>query len=434
MKKVLIIPYHWPPAGGPGVQRVLKFAKYLPKFGWQPIIMTVRDGEYLAYDHTLTTNVPQSIKVYKTSTFEPFSMYKRILRKDKNYIIPNLILTEAKTTNFRDKFAKWIRTNLFIPDARIGWIPFIKNEGLRIIKTEQPDLIFSTSPPHSVQIGAMKLAAKTGLPWIADFRDPWYDLGIFYAQNKRNIFSDSLDARFEKKVIQNATAIITNNHLAAQLYAKNNRSLDDFFIIPNGFDQEDFSALSGVPDEVFTITHSGTLSDTRIPFVLIKALSKLKKSEGLEFKLNLIGTISNKFISILHEYDLSINTQIFDYMPFKDALSKLKSSSVVLLVNVAGPNAEVFIPAKLFDYLGVKKPIFGIGPPDGAAADIIKKSDSGRMIDYNDENGAYQLLRDMIEDWQSKTSRFNFTVDVYEKQKLTEKLAVFFDSIIQQSN
>ena len=429
MKKVLIITYHWPPAGGPGVQRVLKFAKYLPEFGWQPLILTVKNGEYLAIDTSQENNISPDIRVFRTNTLEPYSLYKRLLRKKQDYIIPNLILTEKEKTSFRDKLAKWIRTNLFIPDARIGWYPYIVNTGKNIIKEEKPDLIFSTSPPHSVQIGAMRLSRISGLPWIADFRDPWYDLGIFYNHNQRNYFSDSLDAKFERKVVRNASAIITNNHFAAELYAKGNRKLEDFFILPNGFDSEDFMDLEEREPEYFTITHSGTLSDNRMPEALLQAIVRVKDSSHVPIRLHLIGTISARFIDMLHKYELYNDTQISEYMTFGKALSQLKSSSAVLLVNVKGPHAEVFIPAKLFDYLGVKKPIFAIGPPHGAAAEIINNTNSGKMVEHDDFEGAYQLLTDMISDWKSKTTRFSFDSEQYEKRRLTKKLAGFFDQI-----
>ncbi|MDA3871426.1 MAG: glycosyl transferase family 1, partial [Candidatus Marinimicrobia bacterium] len=171
MKKVLIITYYWPPAGGPGVQRVLKFAKYLPQFGWQPIILTVKNGEYSAIDESLIKEIPKECIVYKTKTFEPYNLYKKFVGKKKDEKLPTYILNTNKNDNLNNKIAKWIRANLFIPDARIGWISHIVREGMKIIEKENPDIIFSSSPPHSLQIGAKKLAKKSGLKWVADFRD-----------------------------------------------------------------------------------------------------------------------------------------------------------------------------------------------------------------------------------------------------------------------
>ena len=174
MKKVLIITYYWPPAGGPGVQRVLKFAKYLPQFGWEPVILTVENGNFPAVDEGLLGEVPDNLKVYKTKTLEPFAIYNKLQGKDKTSAVDTFTITKSGKS-FKDKLGNAIRSYFFIPDARKGWKPFAVKAGLDIIKKEKIDLIFSSSPPHSLQLIAKDLAKKTQLPSVADFRDPWFN-------------------------------------------------------------------------------------------------------------------------------------------------------------------------------------------------------------------------------------------------------------------
>ena len=173
MKKVLIITYYWPPSGGPSVQRVLKFAKYLPIFGWEPIILTLVNQEFPEIDLSLKSDLKTELKVYRTKTIEPFSLYKKFLKKEKLEKIPTFVLNDSESKSKKEKFANWVRTNIFIPDARMGWYPFGVRKGIEIVKKEKIDLIFSSSPPHSLQLIAKTISKKTHSKWVADFRDPW---------------------------------------------------------------------------------------------------------------------------------------------------------------------------------------------------------------------------------------------------------------------
>jgi len=430
MKKVLIITYHWPPGGGPGVQRVLKFAKYLPQFGWQPIILTVQGGEYLAIDTSLEQDINADLKVIRTKTLEPFALYKKLTSKDQDEIIPNLILTEKSTKDWQEKLSKWIRTNIFVPDARIGWIPQIVKTGKDIIDQEKPDLIFSSSPPHSIQLGAKRLAQKTGLKWIADFRDLWYDLDIFYEHNRRNFISSWLDSRMERSVFEKADGIISINKFITDLFIDKITGQKPFAIIQNGYDQQNFEQLIPEKSKKFTITYTGTMSESRIPEALILALARYnKEKKSLPVELCLIGTVCQECRNMIRQNGLSDSTKIYDYTPYAEILKKLNASSALLLVIDKVLHNEVFLTGKLFDYLGVKKPIFAIGPLNGAANQIISETNSGSMIEYEDTDGAHELLQNLIQDWQNDTSRFTFNSDKYEKRPLTKKLAEFFNQI-----
>ena len=218
MKKVLIITYYWPPAGGPGVQRVLKFAKYLPEFGWEPYILTVKYGEYYAIDDKLLDEIPENLQVYKTSAFEPYNLYRKVLGKSKDKSLPVYILNTSKKDSLLERISKWIRVNLFIPDPRMFWLPFAASKGEKIIKEKNIDLIFTSSPPHTVQLIGKRLSKITGKPWVADFRDPWTK-AFWFSEIKRTSFSAKINKSMEKGVLDSADAL---TFISDSLFSKEN--------------------------------------------------------------------------------------------------------------------------------------------------------------------------------------------------------------------
>jgi len=426
MKKVLIITYYWPPSGGPGVQRALKFAKYLPSFGWQPIILTVRQGEFPQLDETLVYEIPMQCRVYRSSNLEPFLLYKKLTGRKKDDPLPTYILNTGKNENWIERILKWIRLNIFIPDAKIGWIPFAVSAGLRIIKKEKIDLIFSTSPPHTVQIIAKNIARLSGLKWIADFRDPWMEI-VYYQNLKRNPVSVYIDHHLEKSVLNQASVITAiSPGLVNTLQHKVNR--DEFRCIFNGFDPDDFMNIKVASNEIFTIAYSGFLSEDRIPYPLLPALQKFKQGQT-DFRLKLIGTICEAFLKLLQEYDLMDKVELINYLPHKQLLQVLANSDALLLVIDKVQDNQGFITGKIFDYLGCKKPIFGIGPVEGDAARILSETGSGLMLDYEDHRGVYDTLVSYYREWEKGITQFLFRIDPYSREHLTGELVALMDQL-----
>ena len=215
MKKVLVVTYYWPPSGGPGVQRVLKFAKYLPAHGWEPIILTVKNGEYPSIDPSLAGDIPAGCSVHRSISFEPGGLYRPFVGLRSGEPIPVATLA-VRDISWRQRWANWIRLNLFIPDAKIGWVPSALKAGRRIIRTTKPDLIFSSSPPQTVQLIAEKLARASGLPWVADYRDPWTRI-FHYATSRRSAWARRYDRRLEERIVPAADERITVNQICADL-------------------------------------------------------------------------------------------------------------------------------------------------------------------------------------------------------------------------
>ncbi len=426
MKKVLIITYFWPPAGGPGVQRVLKFAKYLPQFGWQPVILTVKDGEFPAIDNSLLSEIPDDIKVYKTKSLEPFALYKKFTGKKKEDKIPTYVLNKSENDTIRDKISKWIRNNIFIPDAKIGWKPAAIKSGLKIIEQENIDLIFASSPPHSVQLIAKKLAQKSKLKWVADFRDPWMEI-VYYQGIKRSLITRFIDAKLEKSVFRFADSVISINQNLLDLFNKK-VPLSNSVLIPNGYDEQDFTNIIQKDPAVFTITYAGVLSKERIPYALIAVLKNFM-AQKRKFNFVIIGKVCQEFSEEIEKNGLTGNTQFVNYIPHKEVLKYLLNSSVLLLVIDDVPQNKGFSTGKIFDYLFCKKPILALGPVDGEAAKMILETDSGKMHDYHDSEGVEQTLNTYYASWSSPQMHHAFKIENYNRKSLTKKLAQALDQL-----
>ncbi|MFZ1292137.1 MAG: glycosyltransferase family 4 protein [Melioribacteraceae bacterium] len=430
MKKVLIITYYWPPAGGAGVQRVLKFAKYLPQFGWTPIILTVENPDCPVIDETLLKDIHAECKVYTTKAIEPFEIYKKLTGKDKNYKIPSDVITKSSNLSLTEKISKWIRINLFIPDAKIGWKYFAVKEGMKIIRKEKVDLIFSTSPPHTVQLIAKKLAKFTKLKWVADFRDPWMEI-VHYQNLNRNFFTKLIDQNLEKNVLQNADSIITISDDIVDLF-KSKIGKKKYFVIPNGYDETDFLKSENTKNKIFTIAYTGVITKTRVPFVFLSVMKKFVNEDGISnIKFIIAGKTCAEFINEVRKLNLENYVEEKGFLPHHESTNILQNADVLFLIIDDVPNNKGFLTGKIFEYLGSKKPIYAVGPTNGNANEIIQNTNSGKMVDYSDEEGAYQLLKIMYNNWQNNSFNYNFKVEEYSRKKLTEKLSNIFDEEIK---
>ena len=249
-KKILIISYYWPPAGGPAVQRVVKYVKYLSEFNYQPIVLTVENPQVQAYDNSLLKEIPAEVEVIKTKSFQPFGIYKKLLGIDKNTSIPKQVISKSENESFKSKISRFIRANIFIPDARIGWFPYLVNKGLKICKEKNIDVIFSTSPPHSVHLGAKKIAKKTKIKWIADFRDPWVD-AYWNLDMSKMAFAEKLDKIFEKNVLKSADTITTVSEELINLFQA--RQKNNYELLHNGFEKINLTKKTSAKFEILFI-------------------------------------------------------------------------------------------------------------------------------------------------------------------------------------
>ncbi|MGH1364267.1 MAG: glycosyltransferase [Calditrichia bacterium] len=394
MKKVLIITYYWPPAGGPGVQRVLKFARLLPQFGWQPIVLTVEDGDYPAMDESLLQKVPESCRVYRTSILEPYKIYRKLTGKQDSEKLPTFVLNENKNGGLKNKIATWVRANVFIPDARIGWIPKATHEGKRILKEENIDLIFASSPPHTVQLIAKKLAKHSGVPWVADFRDPWTE-AFWSASLKKNRFSSVLDARLEKGVLKSADAVITVSEGVKDMLGK--KAENRYEVIQNGFEPlQDITA----DVDTFSILFIGSLSNYQNPEPLFKSIDSLPSEMQGKVSVSFVGRTYKGFDELFNSYS-HLDIQRLPYMAHSELMQFAKKSALLFRPVAQSAYADKNVGAKTYDYLALRKPILTLGVKPSVSQHMLKETASGELFTYDDIPGIAGFLQRWYAYWQA---------------------------------
>lgn len=435
MKKVLIITYYWPPTGGAGVQRWLKFSKYFRQFGWEPVIYTPSNPDFPINDNTLLKDVPADLTILKTQITEPYDIYRKIMRKKKTETVNQGFLSEGKENTFLQSAMIWVRGNFFIPDARKFWIKPSIVYLSDYIQKNRIDAVISTGPPHSMHLIAMGLKQKFNIPWIADFRDPWTQID-FYSQLKLSSFADAKHKKLENQVLTQANKVVTvSPSCAKDLEKLGNRKVD---VITNGFDTDDFSSAAiGVDSKIadgFMFHHTGALNKDRNPYTLWKVLGDLCK-ENIELKKDLILKFTGKTDAIVFEHlkqqGLEANFQKLEYMPHSEVVKSMVQSPILLLPLNNTPNNAGVLSGKLFEYLAAKRPIFGVGLPNADAASILQETQAGVMVDFDDYEGTKKHVLSLYDQYKSNTLKIQSnSIDKYSRENCAGSYAKFLNEIV----
>lgn len=420
-QKVLIITYYWPPAGGPGVQRWLKFAKYLAESNVTPIILTV-DPKRASYQITDESLIPETkgILTFYTNTFEPFGFYRKITGTEK---LPVGGTDFSEKGKILSKLLLFIRGNCYIPDPRRGWNLFAYRKAKKLIREYRINTIITTSPPHSTQLLGLKLKRKFNLRLIADFRDPWTDI-YYYNEFLHSRLARTLDSYYEKKVLRGADQIIVVSNSIRHVFIQKLPPEKSVKIttIPNGFDEADFKiAPQKKKSDLFTVVYTGTIGSLYGVDGFLDAL-KLLASRGKQFKLKFIGKSDDYIYNLVTRKEIHENTEFIPYADHQKSVEYIVNIASVLLLCIPDiENNEGILTGKLFEYLAARKPIVCVGPVDGDAAAIINECEAGKVFDYKN----VQQIADFIDD--VKENRFRINHDNmnylrYSRKGWTEKL------------
>ncbi len=410
-KKVLIITYYWPPAGGSGVQRWLYFVKYLRNFGVEPIVFTVDKKNYPITDKSLVTQIPEKIEVIKQKIFEPGQTVSK--NNSSGFL--------SKNPSFFQRFKNYIRANFFIPDAKMFWIRPSTKKIINYIKKNPVDFIISTGPPHSVHLIAKKVKEKTGVKWLADFRDPWTEIDYFHhlPLTKKSI---NKHLKLEKEVLENADIVTVISKTMKLNYDKFNANVH---VITNGYDD---AVLSKIPDmdKSFTITHIGLINSDRNPLMFWKVIAEIiEENEIFEQKvqINLVGTIADEVRNNIRELELEKYVNYTQYIPNQSVASfQMKSQVLLLLVNHV-PSAKNIVTGKVYEYLRAKRPILAIAPIDGDLAEIIDETQSGLVIDFEDYEGLKKAILIYFKHFlMGELNIESENIEKYHRKHLTEQL------------
>lgn len=428
--KVLIITYYWPPSGGAGVQRWLKFVKYLRLYGWEPIVYTPENPEPPAFDESLLKDIPKKLTVITQPIWEPYQFYRKLIGAGKDERINAGFLSEKKAPGLAQKFSIWLRGNFFIPDARKFWIkPSIKFL-TDYLKSHPVDAIISTGPPHSMHMIALGVIKRTGLPWLADFRDPWTNID-FYDQLMLSSFADRRHRKMEQQVIKTADRLVTVSPSWEDDFKK--LGAHNTTVITNGFDPGDFPAVSLKKPAKFILTHIGSLNKDRNPEFLWKVISELISSNE-EFRQNIlirfIGKTDISVFEALEKYHILEYSEKVEYLPHDKALELSSESAVLLLLINNTPNAMGIIPGKVFEYLASGRPILCIGPPEGDSSGIIRETKAGHVVDFNDEKSLRTTILKQFENYQQNNITENFhLINKFSRKNLAGDIARILDEI-----
>jgi glycosyltransferase involved in cell wall biosynthesis len=418
--KVLIITYYWPPAGGSGVQRWLKFVKYLQDFGIEPIVYTVDNANYPKSDTSLENQVPKNITILKQPIWEPTDI---LFWKKKNQQKKDI----SNSTN--SKVLSFVRGNFFIPDPKVFWVKSSVKYLKGYLKNHNIDTVISTGPPHSMHLIAQQLQKQTNIKWIADFRDPWTNL-YYNKEFKQLSFAKNKHLKLEKNVLKSADCVITVSNSLKKEFEKNANRVE---VITNGFDDEVLQDFSIKLDVKFSISYIGLLPKQSNPKVLFEVLKNIcSENEGFQkdLDLNFIGDISDEVLKEIELNQLTNNSNFVGYVSHQKAIEYQKKSQILLLLIPNVENAEGILTGKLFEYLTAKRPILAIGPTEGDLSVILQNTKAGSVIDYNDKVSLKAEILKMYEDFKGNglgvTSK---NIDQFHRKQLTNQLAAVIKSL-----
>ncbi|WP_456314396.1 glycosyltransferase family 4 protein [Pseudomonas shirazensis] len=420
-KKLLIITYYFPPAGGPGVQRWLKFVKYLPEFDIQPIVYVPENPTYPIVDEGLVSQISDKVIVLKNKIWEPYHLAS-IFSKNKTKKISSGILPQKKKQTFLDKTFLWVRGNLFIPDARVFWVKPSVSYLEKYIRENNIDTIVTSGPPHSLHLIGLELKEKLNVKWFADFRDPWTTIG-YHKALRLSSYAAKKHKKLERKVLNTADAIIvTSKTTKTEFQAITNKPIS---VITNGYDVENVEKQT--LDTKFTLAHIGSFLSDRNPHFLWECLVELL-NEIPEFKshleIKLIGAVSQEVLDSISNFNLKDYLNLLGYVSHHEAIAHQKKSQVLLLIEINSEETKSIIPGKLFEYMVSNRPIVAIGPQGSDFADIIKETNTGVFFDYSEKAKLKSVILDFYNQFlEGKLQANGVGLQQYSRKNLTKQLA-----------
>ena len=423
-KKVLIITYYWPPAGGSGVQRWLKFSKYLRGFEIEPVIYTIDNPSYPILDKSLESEIPKDLEILKQAIFEPNSMLSFFGRNNKKesagFLNPN--------PTFLGKIVQYIRANYFIPDARKFWIQPSVNFLSNYLENNHIDAIITTGPPHSMHLIGLELKKKLGIKWISDFRDPWTEIDYFQ-QLPLTKKATKKHQDLEQEVLINSDMVVVVGETMKDKFLKHTNRIE---VLTNGFDTIETS-LTQELDEKFSITHVGLMNSDRNPTILWEVLNEISNT-NLNFKndlrIKLIGKLDDAVIQDLKVFDHN-TIETIPYLDHKD-VGKYQASSQILLLSINEvPSAKGIITGKIFEYLQAKRPILAIGPEDGDAAMILKNTNAGTIVGFKNKTALKATILNLYKDYKEGVLFVkSVNIEQYHRKNITSQLAEVIKKVV----
>lgn len=427
-KKILIITYYWPPAGGPGVQRWLKFAKYLPDFGWKPIIYTPENPSYPLLDETLMKDVPQELEIVRTKIWEPYQLAEKLNKSNKKFKAGQFDV--GKNQSWKSKLSIWVRGNFFIPDARVFWVKPSIQFLEKYLKENEIDTIVTSGPPHSLHLIGLGLKnTLSNLKWIADFRDPWTEIS-YYKHLKLTKGSDKKHRQLESAVFKKADITLATSYTDAENFRKAGANA---VCITNGFDESDSTGQNGErakEPEVkskFTLSYIGVLEQLRNPENLWKVLDELVRENtefAKHFSLKFVGRIDDRILGSMEDSSLKNHILNLGYLSHGKAVEEMQNSEMLLITNFPNESSRGIIPGKIFEYLASGKLILSFGPDKADVSRILDETNAGKHFGYSDFETVKKFILEKFDLWRNGNLLENTQhIEQFSRKNLTKQLS-----------
>lgn len=421
-KKVLIITYYWPPSAGSGVQRWLKFAKYLPEFGWEPVIFTPENPDFDLQDESLLKEIKPDLEVLKFPIWEPYSLFRSLKRekiKDTSKVL------EKKDKSTVDRLGIWARANFLIPDPRIFWVKPAIEFLQGILSINQIEAIITTGPPHSLHLIGRELKRKTNIFWLADFRDPWSQWEFFDTLPMTSLVRKK-HQKMELTVLQEADIVTTISPTFQQDLA--NMAGKNVSLLTNGFDPDDLPDnwdSKGNPTESIEIIYTGVIDAIRNPIPFIRAFQKVYQEKKIEAHLRFVGKVSATVEEFVHKDPWLKDYIHFEgYVSHQEVFKYYKKADLLLLILTDSKNAKGNIPGKIFEYLATGRPVLALGDPKGDSAQILHVSPKNAVFKHTDQEGIEAFLSQFN---PNPSSEDKADTAQYSRRNLTKTLAKLLD-------
>ena len=430
LKKVLIITYNWPPSGGIGVHRCLKFVKYLGDFGWEPVVYAPENAHYPYLDEGNFRDVPEGITILRGRIAEPFRMFKLLTGRKKDEPLTNPIHVRDRNYSWIERMSIWVRGNLFIPDARAFWIRPSVRKMTAYLREHRVDAIFSDGPPHTNTVIACRLARNTGIPWLADFQDPWTQVDYYSLL----MLTRRADKK-HRKLEQDAFRTAARTTIASPTWKKDLERIGarNVGVLYYGYDEDDFAGIEAKPRPGFVISHAGLLGYDRNPDNFFLALSQLSK-DNPDFRKHLMlifaGMVDYSVKNNITRHGLEQNAQYPGTISKREAIELSMQSGLLFLPLNKAENNKGRLPGKLYEYLRSGRPVLGVGPSDGDAAGILLETGHGQCFDYEDLDGIRSFIKGKFDQYISGgIPACTGNTDRYSVRNQTSLLAGYLDEI-----